>query len=49
MPSLQRFAHTLQCGLRKGDEAFRIGGDEFALVLAEASEDDARRVVACVD
>ena len=43
--ALQRFARTLQSGLRKGDDAFRIGGDEFALLLAEASEDDAREVV----
>jgi diguanylate cyclase (GGDEF)-like protein len=43
--ALQRFARTLQAGLRKGDEAFRIGGDEFALLLAEASEADAREVV----
>ena len=43
--ALQRFARTLQDGLRKGDEAFRIGGDEFALLLAEASETDAREVV----
>jgi diguanylate cyclase (GGDEF)-like protein len=43
--ALQRFAATLQSGLRKGDEAFRIGGDEFALLLAEAGEADARRVV----
>src|SRR5213079_1754620 len=28
--ALHRFARTLQSGLRKGDEAFRIGGDEFA-------------------
>jgi len=42
---LSRFARTLQEGLRKGDEAFRIGGDEFALLLAEASEKDARAVV----
>ena len=43
--ALQRFARTLQSGLRSGDEAFRIGGDEFALLLAEASEQDARDVV----
>ena len=43
--ALQVFARTLQSGLRKGDEAFRIGGDEFALLLAEASEGDAREVV----
>jgi diguanylate cyclase (GGDEF)-like protein len=43
--ALQRFARTLQSALRKGDDAFRIGGDEFALLLAEASEDDAREVV----
>ncbi|MHB8470739.1 MAG: GGDEF domain-containing protein [Gaiellaceae bacterium] len=43
--ALQRFARTLQGALRKGDDAFRIGGDEFALMLAEATEDDAREVV----
>jgi diguanylate cyclase (GGDEF)-like protein len=43
--ALQVFANSLQSALRKGDEAFRIGGDEFALVLAEASEADAREVV----
>jgi diguanylate cyclase (GGDEF)-like protein len=43
--ALQHFARTLQSALRKGDDAFRIGGDEFALLLAEASEDDAREVV----
>jgi diguanylate cyclase (GGDEF)-like protein len=43
--ALQRFARTLQSALRKGDDAFRIGGDEFALLLAEASHDDAREVV----
>jgi diguanylate cyclase len=43
--ALQAFARTLQSGLRKGDEAFRIGGDEFAVLLAEASERDAREVV----
>jgi diguanylate cyclase (GGDEF)-like protein len=43
--ALQQFGRTLQEGLRKGDEAFRIGGDEFALLLVEASEADAREVV----
>ncbi len=35
------------CGsrLRKPDDAFRIGGDEFALLLAEASEEDTREVI----
>jgi diguanylate cyclase (GGDEF)-like protein len=43
--ALQRFGRILQDGLRRGDEAFRIGGDEFAMLLAEASEADAREVV----
>jgi diguanylate cyclase (GGDEF)-like protein len=43
--ALQVFARTLQSALRRGDEAFRIGGDEFALLLAEATDDDAREVV----
>jgi diguanylate cyclase (GGDEF)-like protein len=43
--ALQRFARTLHDALRKGDDAFRIGGDEFALLLAEATDDDARAVV----
>jgi diguanylate cyclase (GGDEF)-like protein len=43
--ALQMFARTLHSALRRGDEAFRIGGDEFALLLAEASDDDAREVV----
>jgi diguanylate cyclase (GGDEF)-like protein len=43
--ALIAFARTLVAGLRKGDEAYRIGGDEFALLLAEASEKDAREVV----
>jgi diguanylate cyclase (GGDEF)-like protein len=43
--ALQAFARTLQSALRRGDEAFRIGGDEFALLLAEATDDDAREVV----
>jgi diguanylate cyclase (GGDEF)-like protein len=43
--ALQVFARILHSSLRRGDEAFRIGGDEFALLLAEASDDDAREVV----
>jgi diguanylate cyclase (GGDEF)-like protein len=43
--ALAVFARILRAAVRKGDEAFRIGGDEFALVLAEASEDDARAVI----
>jgi diguanylate cyclase (GGDEF)-like protein len=43
--ALQLFARVLSGALRKGDDAFRIGGDEFALLIAEASDDDAREVV----
>jgi len=47
--ALQRFGQTLAHAVRRGDEAFRIGGDEFALMLAEASEEDAREVVARIN
>jgi len=43
--ALQTFARIVRSALRKPDDAFRIGGDEFALLLAEASDDDAREVV----
>ncbi len=43
--ALQTFARILRGALRKTDDAFRIGGDEFALLLAEAAEDAARAVV----
>ena len=43
--ALQQFARALQEALRKGDVAFRIGGDEFALLVAEATEADAREVL----
>jgi diguanylate cyclase (GGDEF)-like protein len=43
--ALVEFGRTVQAALRRGDEAFRIGGDEFALLLAEATEDDAREVI----
>lgn len=43
--ALIRFASVLTQALRRPDDAFRIGGDEFAVLLAEASDDDARAVV----
>jgi diguanylate cyclase (GGDEF)-like protein len=46
--ALQLFATTLRNSLRRGDEAFRIGGDEFALLLAAATEEAASEVVARV-
>ncbi len=39
--ALQLVAATLSAGLRRGDHAFRIGGDEFAVLLTEATETDA--------
>jgi diguanylate cyclase (GGDEF)-like protein len=46
--ALVAFANMLVESLRKPDDAFRIGGDEFAMLLAEATEDDARFVVSRV-
>jgi len=43
--ALQAFAAILARALRRPDDAFRIGGDEFALLLVEAGERDAREVV----
>ena len=43
--ALRTFARILRDALRKTDDAFRIGGDEFALLLAEVGEDAARAVV----
>jgi diguanylate cyclase (GGDEF)-like protein len=43
--TLVAFARALVGSLRKHDAAFRIGGDEFAVLLAEATEQDAREVV----
>jgi diguanylate cyclase (GGDEF)-like protein len=42
---LVRFGRVLTDSVRDQDSAFRIGGDEFALVLRGCTEDDARRVV----
>ena len=46
--ALQSFAEFVTNALRKPDDAFRIGGDEFAFLLAEATDEDARGVVARV-
>ncbi len=43
--ALARFANVLAGALRQPDAAFRIGGDEFAVLLAEATDDDVRHVV----
>jgi diguanylate cyclase (GGDEF)-like protein len=43
--ALVAFANVLAESLRRPDDAFRIGGDEFAVLLAEATEHDARFVV----
>jgi diguanylate cyclase (GGDEF)-like protein len=42
--ALQRVAVTLRRVLRGSDHAFRIGGDEFAVLLPEATVTDARAV-----
>jgi diguanylate cyclase (GGDEF)-like protein len=47
--ALVAFANVLLESLRKPDDAFRIGGDEFAVLLAEATEEDTRQVVARVE
>ena len=47
--ALVAFADVLVESLRKPDDAFRIGGDEFAVLVAEATEEDMRQVVARVE
>jgi diguanylate cyclase (GGDEF)-like protein len=47
--ALVAFANVLAESLRKPDDAFRIGGDEFAVLVSEATEEDTRQVVARVD
>jgi len=47
--ALVAFANVLVESLRKPDDAFRIGGDEFAVLVSEATEEDARQVVARVE
>ncbi|MGY5452944.1 GGDEF domain-containing protein [Agarivorans sp. MS3-6] len=40
------FADILKSVIRSGDQAFRIGGDEFAMLLRPATEYSAQKVVA---
>ena len=39
--ALKRVADALRSTIRNGDNAFRIGGDEFAVILPEANEREA--------
>jgi diguanylate cyclase (GGDEF)-like protein len=43
---LEKFGSLLNEHVRSNDRAFRVGGDEFAVLLREAGEQDAREVVA---
>jgi diguanylate cyclase (GGDEF)-like protein len=42
--ALEQIGSVLRDGLRRADAAYRIGGDEFALLLPETSADDATAV-----
>ena len=43
--ALQLLGSALRSQLRRNDEAYRVGGDEFAIVLPRASRLDAERVM----
>jgi diguanylate cyclase (GGDEF)-like protein len=43
--ALERLGLVLRAGLRAADTAYRIGGDEFALLLPETSAGEARAVL----
>jgi diguanylate cyclase (GGDEF)-like protein len=43
--ALEAIGRVLQEGRREVDAVFRIGGDEFALILPEVGEDEARSVI----
>jgi diguanylate cyclase (GGDEF)-like protein len=42
---LERVGLLLSELIRAGDQAFRVGGDEFALLLRDAAEEEARQIV----
>jgi diguanylate cyclase (GGDEF)-like protein len=42
--ALEQIGGVLRIGLRRADAAYRIGGDEFALILPETSAEDAAGV-----
>jgi diguanylate cyclase (GGDEF)-like protein len=43
--ALEQLGRVLRAGLRAADTAYRIGGDEFALLLPETSAAEARAVI----
>ena len=43
--ALEQLGLVLRAGLRAADTAYRIGGDEFALLLPETSAPEARAVI----
>ena len=42
---LEALSHVLLAGRREADRAFRVGGDEFALILPEVGEEEAITVI----
>jgi diguanylate cyclase (GGDEF)-like protein len=43
--ALQTLANALRSRLRRSDEAYRLGGDEFGVILPDATQLDAARVM----
>jgi diguanylate cyclase (GGDEF)-like protein len=46
--ALERVGAVLQAAVRANDDVFRIGGDEFAVLLPEAGAEESRAVIARV-